>query len=235
MANFEITRQPGFENWPNGPDYTSERIEFLYDSEIAANRITWTGAAAPANVNDDRHGSVTITTSGADNSYVQAQFNREVVRFESGKKVYLLSRQKVSDVLQTDLAVGWVKRTAEMLSGAAAFASDGVWVRKDDGDAQLDVAVAYNATAEADYTGSNNFYSALVNDTYFWLGLLIAPDGAVANRGLITTYVNGTVYGSPISSALVMDEELALTFGLRAGEAAVKSATFDSFIYGIEK
>ena len=97
--------------------------------------------------------------------------------------------------------------------------SDGVYFKKDDGDASIDFALELNGSAtEASGIATQS------DDTFVTLGWYF--DGDTTNG--IKYYVDGTHKGTQTTMTnLCTDEELAVSFALQNGAAAAKTMTMD--------
>ena len=104
--------------------------------------------------------------------------------------------------------------------------SDGVYFKKDDGDASIDFALELNGSAtEASGIATQS------DDTFVTLGWYF--DGDTTNG--IKYYVDGTHKGTQNTMTnLCTDEELAVSFALQNGAAAAKTMTLD-YIYAAQE
>jgi hypothetical protein len=94
--------------------------------------------------------------------------------------------------------------------------TDGVYFRKDDGDTDLDFVVIKDSTAT-----TTTVAGLLADATYITLGFYY--DGVSA----IKIYANGDLIGTSVTTNLVDDEDLTVSFGLQNGEAVAKTMTID--------
>ena len=160
-------------------------------------------------------GALLITNDDADNDSDEFQLAVESFKFASGKKSWFKTRFKVSDATQSDWIVGLCITDTTIIDAL----SDGVYFKKDDGDASIDFALELNGSAtEASGIATQS------DDTFVTLGWYF--DGDTTNG--IKYYVDGTHKGTQtIMTNLCTDEELAVSFALQNGAAAAKTMTMD--------
>ena len=160
-------------------------------------------------------GALLITNDDADNDSDEFQLAVESFKFASGKKSWFKTRFKVSDATQSDWIVGLCITDTTIIDAV----SDGVYFKKDDGDASIDFALELNGSAtEASGIATQS------DDTFFTLGWYF--DGDTTNG--IKYYVDGTHKGTQTTMTnLCTDEELAVSFALQNGAAAAKTMTMD--------
>jgi len=160
-------------------------------------------------------GALLITNDDADNDSDEFQLAVESFKFASGKKSWFKTRFKVSDATQSDWIVGLCITDTTIIDAL----SDGVYFKKDDGDASIDFALELNGSAtEASGIATQS------DDTFVTLGWYF--DGDTTNG--IKYYVDGTHKGTQTTMTnLCTDEELAVSFALQNGAAAAKTMTMD--------
>jgi|TARA_R100001594_G_scaffold30555_1_gene57108 hypothetical protein len=160
-------------------------------------------------------GALLITNDDADNDSDEFQLAVESFKFASGKKSWFKTRFKVSDATQSDWIVGLCITDTTIIDAV----SDGVYFKKDDGDASIDFALELNGSAtEASGIATQS------DDTFVTLGWYF--DGDTTNG--IKYYVDGTHKGTQTTMTnLCTDEELAVSFALQNGAAAAKTMTMD--------
>ena len=160
-------------------------------------------------------GALLITNDDADNDSDEFQLAVESFKFASGKKSWFKTRFKVSDATQSDWIVGLCITDSTIIDAV----SDGVYFKKDDGDASIDFALELNGSAtEASGIATQS------DDTFVTLGWYF--DGDTTNG--IKYYVDGTHKGTQTTMTnLCTDEELAVSFALQNGAAAAKTMTMD--------
>lgn len=181
--------------------------------------ITPTGSAVAPVVTDAFGGIVSVVTPATDNAGNSMQWQggnaltdvAETFTFLSGKELFFAARFSLSEVIQSDLVIGLVVADTDPFT---AF-TDGVAFVKADGSAVLNLTSAIVTPASATVA-----VATLVNGAFIEVGFHY--NGVDA----ITAYVNGNRAGSLGISALPTTE-LAVTFGMQAGEAAIKTALFD--------
>ncbi len=167
-------------------------------------------------------GALLITNDDADNDSDEFQLAVESFKFASGKKSWFKTRFKVSDATQSDWIIGLCITDTTLIDGM----SDGVYFKKDDGDASIDFALELNGSAtEASGIATQS------DDTFVTLGWYF--DGDTTNG--IKYYVDGTHKGTQTTMTnLCTDEELAVSFALQNGAAAAKTMTLD-YIYAAQE
>ena len=230
-------------NFPSGPTYHEKWISF--DSDIDVSKFNWTiiggvgaeqcGWQGSIEIQDELHGSLKLTNDANDNDSIIGQLRYETIKFSGlGKTHWIVGRMKVSDATQSDFMFGVWKRDTVPLGGTDG-ASDGIWFRKDDGDAYIDSVRAYNAaTFPDDY--SQDTAIGTMTTSYITYAIRVITDATTTGTATIQFYLDGNVAGSAISTTnLVADEELALGFGIMNGEAAAKTLTVESVGYLIER
>ena len=180
-----------------------------------------TGNASEALTNV-AEGALLITNDDADNDSDEFQLAVESFKFASGKKSWFKTRFKVSDATQSDWIIGLCITDTTLIDAM----SDGVYFKKDDGDASIDFALELNGSAtEASGIATQS------DDTFVTLGWYF--DGDTTNG--IKYYVDGTHKGTQTTMTnLCTDEELAVSFALQNGAAAAKTMTLD-YIYAAQE
>lgn len=173
--------------------------------------VTEIGVATQA-VGPGVGGLLVVTNAAADNDASQNQLINETFKFVSGKKLSFKARIKLLEVVQADLLIGLALTDATVHD-----VSDGIYIRKDDGDALLDFVVRKNATESA-----LEGFASLVADTFAVVEFYY--DGSSDD---IDVSFNGVRAGSlPLTNA-PDDEDLAVTFSIRNGEAVANILTVD--------
>lgn len=180
----------------------------------SSNHVGWTQTAvgsATVSVDDAAGGILKIVNSSADNDSVEIQNNGEYFKLVAGKPIWFEARVKASDATQSDLFVGLIITDTTINGGV----SDGVYFRKDDGDANIDFCTEKNATETNTDTGAD-----LAADTWVKLGFFF--DGA----GSVMAYVDGVLKATHTTN-VCDDEELAVSFAFQNGEAVAKTGYID--------
>lgn len=166
-----------------------------------------TGSAAGA-----AGGQLILTGGSADDALIAIQNKLECFKFVAGKKMYFAARFKLNDVTQSDLVMG-----LQVTDTTPLAVVDGIFFRKDDGDAFLDFVACKNSTET-----QLSAVATLVNDTYVKVGFYY--DGAD-----LAVYINDDAVGKiprPLTN-VVDDEELCISFAVQNGEAVSKVMTID--------
>lgn len=167
------------------------------------------GSATEAIGNEDG-GVLVITNDNADDDSDFFQWTRETFKFESGKDVWFKARFKVSDATQSDFVMG-----LQITDTTPLAVSDGVYFRKDDGDANLDCVVIKDGTATTATAAAT-----LANNTYYEMAFYF--DGKA-----IYWYLDNRQIAESVLTNLPDDEELAISFGIQNGEAVAKIMSVD--------
>ncbi len=185
-----------------------------FDNYVAADwTVTETGVATQALADGDG-GLLLVTNAALDNDASFQQKVGESFLIEAGKKAWFKTRFKVSDATQSDIAIG-----LQVTDTTPLAVTDGIWFRKDDGDALIDVVVQKDDT-----TGKNEQTSVatLVSDTFISLGWYY--DGA----GNLEVFVDDVKKATlTASSTYLPDTDLTVSFGIQNGEAVAKTMTLD--------
>lgn len=180
--------------------------------------ITETGTGTRA-VQNERNGVLKITNAAADDdaNFLQWSGNTnastvETFKYEAGKFLYFGMRFKISDATHSDFVFG-----LQITDTTPLAVTDGIYFRKDDGDAYLDFVVVKDSTAT-----TSTAIATLAADTYTVVEAYY--DGSTSK---IQLYVNGVSAGSSVLTNVPDDEELTLSFGVQNGEAAAKALSVD--------
>ena len=180
---------------------------------------TEAGAGSATEALSDADGGVlVITNDDADNDADFFQWAGgsggviESFKFVSGKKLWFKARFKVSDATQSDFVMG-----LQITDTTPLAVSDGVYFRKDDGDANLDFVVIKDSTATTE-----SAIATVSDDTYLTVGFYYnGYDG-------IDVFVDDSPKALGVSlDNLPDDEELTISFGIQNGEAAAKVMSLD--------
>lgn len=183
------------------------------------------GSATEAVGNIDG-GVLVITNDAADDdndffqwSGVDGSGTAETFLFVPGKKLIFASRFKVSDATQSDFVMG-----LQITDTTPLAVTDGVYFRKDDGDANLDFVVLKNSAGT-----TTTAFSTAADDTYMELAFFY--DG----KSEIAIYKDGRKIASSGLTGLVDDEELTISFGIQNGEAVAKVMSIDYIFVAKER
>ena len=188
-----------------------------FDDYVAAEwTITETGTGTRAVGNLDG-GILVITNAAADNDANFLQWSGstnaatvETWKFETGKPLWFKARFKVSDATQSDLVMG-----LQITDTTPLAVSDGLYFLKVDGSATLNLLATLNSTSTTTAVGT------LADNTYVTVGYYY--DGG----SNIAVYLNDVRVANSVTTNLVTDEELTISFGVQNGEAVAKSMSVD--------
>jgi len=180
--------------------------------------VTETGVATQALTNVDG-GRLLITNAASDDDASFSQKVGEGFLFETGKKLWFESLFQVSDATQSDFVMG-----LQITDTTPIAVSDGVFFRKDDGDANIDFVVVKDSTATTALA-----VTTAVDATDIKLGFYF--DGV----DKISIFVNGVVVGSSVTTNLPDDEELTVSYGIQNGVAVAKTMTLDYILASKER
>lgn len=171
---------------------------------------------APANV---AGGVLLVTTDDADNDNDFLQLKGEPFTFATGKKTWFKTRFACDDATQSDIVFG-----LQITDTSPLAVTDGVYFIKDDGAATFDLEVMKNSTST-----STTSVATLVDDTYISLGFYF--DGV----DKIKVFVNDAHVATSVTTNMPDDEELTVSFGIQAGEAAAKALSVDYLFAATER
>lgn len=164
-------------------------------------------------------GVLLVTNDAADDDADFFQKVGESFKFVAGKKLWFASRFKVSDATQSDFVVG-----LQITDTTPLAVSDGVYFRKDDGDANLDFVVIKDSSA----TTASAIHT-VVSDTYLTVSFYYNGVDAVQY------FVNDVYLGSSVTTNLCDDEELTISWGIQNGEAVAKTMSMDLLFAAVER
>jgi hypothetical protein len=217
------------------PDPTKYHVWFDdFDNYLAAEWVRTATGAGTTVINTGADGGILLTTNAAaDNDAVYYQMSEnaaagsaETWKFVEGKKLWFKARLKVSDITQSDFVMG-----LQITDTTPLDASDGVFFRKDDGDSDLDFVIVKDSTAT-----TKTMSGLLANDTYIVLGFYY--DGGTlgaSGSGRVHCFVNDVVKSQNVTTNLVNDEELTISFGIQNGEAVAKTMSVDYIFVAKER
>lgn len=206
------------------PDPTTMHIWFDdFDGYTAGDWVITTTEAGAGDateaVADADGGVLVITNDAADNDADFFQWAKETFKFVAGKKLWFKARCKISDATQSDFVIGLQIRDTTPLA-----VSDGVYMMKDDGDANLDCYVTKDSTST---TGAAA--STLTSDTYAVLGFYYNGVDAVE------FYKDNVLISKLATTNLPDDEEMTISFGIQNGEAVAKILSLDYLLVAKER
>lgn len=183
---------------------------------------TGTGTRAVGNLNN---GVLVITNAAADDdaNFLQWSGNTaagtvENWKFVSGKKSWFVARFKVSDATQSDVVMG-----LQITDTTPLAVTDGLYFLKADGSTTLNLLATLNSTS------TTTAVATMANDTYVKVGYFY--DGG----SNIFAYLNDVRVGTSVTTNLVTDEELTISFGIQNGEAVAKIMSVDYIMVGFER
>lgn len=183
-----------------------------FDTYVAGDwTVTTVGAGATQALGNLDGGVLVLTNDAADDDRTFLQKKGESFLFQAGRELWFEARFKVSDATQSDIVLG-----LQITDTSPLDVTDGVFFIKADGSAAIGLRVEKNNTGTD--TAS---VATLADDTFVTLGFYY--DGI----GRIDTFVNGVFSKSSVTTNLVDDEELTVSFGIQNGEAAAKVMTID--------
>lgn len=184
--------------------------------------ITTTEAGASSAseaLTDEQFGALLITNDAADNDADFFQKVGESFKFVSGKQLWFEARFKVSDATQSDFVMG-----LQITDTTPLAVTDGVYWRKDDGDANLDFVVIKDSSATTATAAST-----CADATYMTLGFYYNGNSA------IEYWKDGVKLGSSVTTNMPDDELLTISFGIQNGEAVAKTMTVDYIFAAVER
>jgi len=214
------------------PDPTAWHVWFDDFDNFEADQwvitATEAGAGSASRAVQNADGGILLLTNDAaddDNQFLQwsgddASAVVETFKFVAGKKLFFKARFKVSDATQSDFVMG-----LQITDTTPLAVTDGVYFRKDDGDANLDFVVMKDSTAT---TGTA--VATVTSDTH--LTTAFYYDGT--SNG-IKVFVNDTLVATIATTNLVDDEELTISFGIQNGEAVAKTMSLDYIFVAKER
>lgn len=196
-----------------------------FDDYVAAEwTITETGTGTRAVGNLD--GGILVITNGAsddDANFLQWSGSTnaatvETWKFVAGKELWLKARFKISDATQSDFVLG-----LQITDTTPLAVTDGVYFLKADGSTTLNLLVTKNSTS------TTTAAATLVDDTYVTVGFVYNGSDK------IDVFVNDVRIATSVTTNLVDDEELTLSFGIQNGEAAAKVLSLDYLFVSKER
>lgn len=165
-------------------------------------------------------GVLRISCDTSDNDAVQMQLKGEPFKLATGKPCWFEAKFKTADPTQVDLLFGLCITDTTLIAGF----SDGVVIKKDDGDAYLDFQSVKNNTPT-----NQTALATLVADTWIRVGFYFN------GYDTLTPYINGvklTAY--KIQTNIPDDEEITISVAIMNGEWAIKSLDID-YIKAVQK
>lgn len=208
------------------PDFTQTHTYFDdFDTYTAGDwTVTETQAGATQALTNVDGGVLLLTNSAADNDLNALQKVGESFKFEAGKKLFFKARFAVSDATESDFIIG-----LQITDSTPLAVTDGVYFRKDDGDANLDFVVVKDSTAS---TASE--IATVANNTYLTVGFYYDGVSEIIYAAS-TNNNNPTILGKLAVTNLPDDEELTISFGIQNGEAVAKTMSIDYIFVSKER
>lgn len=238
LNSLQVTRFPnGVNNRPENdiwggsmpiPDPTPFHIfDEDFDYFLAADwTITETQAGATQALTAGNNGLMLLTNTAADDDINQIQKVPAAFLPTVGKKFFMKCIFQLSDVVQSDFAIGIQLANAD--GTTLATATDGIFFLKVDGAATIALFVRQADVAANSVT--SGAIATLVNATNVEL--------ACFYDGVDRVYyaVNGSVTGFvTVSSAILPNVVCAPIASLKNGEAVAKTATIDKLFVALER
>lgn len=189
-----------------------------FDVYTAADWTVTATGTSPVALSDADGGVLTITTGGTENDgdFLEAQGESWTV--ESGKKLWMIARVKMSDATQSDFVFGLHSTSTTPQAAANRFLFEKV-----DGSA----AVYFNSDDNTNDEDSDTVATA-VDAT--WLELAAYWDG----KGTVTLYADGAKV-TKFTPTTVPTTELALGFGFLTGATAAITLDVDYIMVAKER
>lgn len=196
-----------------------------FDEYHAVNwTVTETQAGATQALANVDGGVLLLTNSAADNDLNALQKVGESFKFEAGKKLFFKARFAVSDATESDFVIG-----LQITDTTPLAVTDGVYFRKDDGDANLDFVVIKDSTAS-----TATAIATVANNTYLTVGFYYNGVDEIVYAASVNNN-NPTVLGKLPVTNLPDDEELTISFGIQNGEAVAKTMSIDYIFVSKER
>jgi len=186
--------------------------------------VTETQAGATQALANVDGGVLLLTNSAADNDLNALQKVGESFKFEAGKKLFFKARFAVSDATESDFIIG-----LQITDSTPLAVTDGVYFRKDDGDANLDFVVVKDSTAS-----TATAIATVANNTYLTVGFYYNGINEIVYAAS-TNNNNPTILGKLAVTNLPDDEELTISFGIHNGEAVAKTMSIDYIFVSKER
>ena len=188
--------------------------DFLNQNDYLATdwTVTETGVATQViSVGAGVGGVLVVTNAAADNDASFQQNDLEVFSYAAAKRLSFSARFKVLEVLQCDFVMG-----LQITDTSPLAVSDGIFFRKDDGDALLDFVVVKNST-ETLVASVHTMVADTFVDVEFYYG----------GAGMFEIVVNGANVGTAVLTNAPDDENMCISFGIQNGEAVANIMSVD--------
>jgi hypothetical protein len=208
------------------PDFTQSHTYFDdFDIYHAGEwTVTETQAGATQALANVDGGVLLLTNSAADNDLNALQKVGESFKFEAGKKLFFKARFAVSDATESDFIIG-----LQITDSTPLAVTDGVYFRKNDGDANLDFVIVKDSTAS-----TATAIATIANNTYLTVGFYYNGINEIVYAAS-TNNNNPTILGKLAVTNLPDDEELTISFGIQNGEAVAKTMSIDYIFVSKER
>jgi hypothetical protein len=186
-----------------------------FDYYLAADWVVTEVGVATQVLQDADGGRLLITNAGADdNSSFQNKVGESFL-FALGTPAFFRALLQVSDATQSDFIMG-----LQITDTTPLAVTDGVFFRKDDGDANLDFVAIKDSVAVESLAVFTVLDATDLEVAFYWDGI-----------DRIWFAVNGTALGFITPGVSLPDDEvLTISFGIQNGEAAIKTMAVD-FVY----
>ena len=215
---------PMFQTYPSDQTFYGYFNDFLeYHAGIWTITTTeaGTGSATEA-ITSGAGGQLLITNAAGDNDLDFLQLKGESFRLSRSKKAFFSARFATNDATQTDLVFG-----LQITDTTPLTATDGIFFKKDDGDANLDLVVEKNNSATDTLA-----IATLENDTFITASWFIDPNSSK----VFYSINNAEPVGVDIPDAnFPDDEDITVSFGVQNGAAAAKTLTVDYITAMVER
>jgi len=187
------------------------RFYMLTSNDVGA--VTWdisnSGSGTPLAVSDERGGWGISTNAAGDNNYYYYFSLSEMAALVDGKHVWFITEVQVGDVDQADVFVGLCSK----LASGDLFDNrvDSIGFTMTDGSGLVSAEANMDSSAETESTG------------------VTITDGATVELAFVVTgqsrvdYFVDNIWKCAIETGLPTDEEMAVAFGLRNGEAVANT------------
>lgn len=190
--------------------YFNDFFEFV-TADWTSTEVEAGGGDTVISILDSRGGILSVANDLNEDDSTELQHTTEGFKLSSGKPLWYETRLSVSDADQCDLYVGLGITDTDSLGGA----SDGVTFRLADGSASLSFVTEKNSTET-----TTTAVATLADATMVKLGFFF--DGA----STVYAYVNGALVATHTAN-ICDDEELAITFAHRNGDAGGETLLVD--------
>lgn len=217
------------------PDPSRFHVYFNdFDEYVAADwTMTESGAGATQALTDADGGVLLLTNTATDDHTINFSKVGESFRWETGQPIFGKARIKVSDAVESDVAVGLIITDSSIIASAP---SDAIYFLKSDGAATIDFKVGKNSSYS-----TKSALASMANDTFITLGFFC--DGRARVEGGSTYYDFDIFAGASqnpdkvatlavLSTNMPDDEDLTVSFALQNGEAVAKTMSLDYVMFG---